>query len=117
MMGTQTAPVVVGSPDPEVFFWKTELGPEAALCSQCGGRGGHWWHPATWALGPEGFAGNCVCVLRIRLVLSQGNEEVPAAAGKGTPAGMMKMKGPMAPLSTVAEQVAAEGLLALASLP
>ena len=117
MTGTQTAPVVVGSPDPEVFFRKTELGPEDALCSQCGGQGGHWWHPATWALGLEGHAGNCVRVLKIPLVLSQGNKEVPAVAGEGTPAGMMRMRGPMTPSSAAAEQVVVEGLLALASPP
>ena len=116
-MGTQTAPVVVGSPDPEVFFWKTELGAEDALCSQCGGWGGHWWHPATWALGLEGRAGNCTCVLRIPLVSSQGNKEVLAVAGEGTPAGMMKTKGPVTPSSAAAEQAAGEGLLALASPP
>ena len=41
MLGTQTAPVVVESPDLEVFFQKTELGAEDALCSQCRGRGSH----------------------------------------------------------------------------
>ena len=55
-------------------------------------------------------------VLRIPLVSSQGNEEVPAVAGEGTPARTIKMKGPVTPSSAAAEQVAAEGLLALASL-
>ena len=48
---------------------------------------------------------------------SQGNEEVPAVAGKGTPARTMKMKCPMTPLSTATEQAAGEVLLALASPP
>ena len=116
MVATQTAPVVVGSPDPDVFFWKTELEAENALCSQCGGQGGHWWYPETWALGLVGWAGNCAHVLRIPLVSSQGNKEVPAAAGMGTPVLMVEMRGWVAPLSAVAEQVAVEGLLALDSL-
>ena len=62
-------------------------------------------------------AQDCTHVLRIPLVSSQGNKEVPAVAGEGTPAGMMKIKGPVTPLNAAAEQAAGEGLLALASPP
>ena len=113
---TQTATVVVGSPDPEVFIRKTTLGAEDTLCNQCGGQGSHWWHPIMWALGLVGHAANYASVLRIPLVSGQGNKEVPAVAGMGVPFGTMEMRGEAAPPSTVAEQVAVEGLLALASL-
>ena len=62
-------------------------------------------YPTTWALGLEGRTGDCAHVLRIPLVLSLGNEEVPAVAGEGTPARTMKIKGPVTPLSVAAEQV------------
>ena len=114
VVATQTAAVVVGSPDPEVLFWKTKLGVEDAMCSQCGGWGGHWWHPATYALG---HAGNCTRVPRIPLVLGQGNKEVPAVAGMGVPIVMVEIRGCMAPSSAIVEQVVVEGLLALESLP
>ena len=116
-VATQAAPVVVWSPNPEVFFRKTELGAEDALCSQCGGWGSHWWHPETWALGPMGCAGHCMHVLRILLVSNQVNKEVPAVTSVETPVGMIRMKGPMTPSSAAAEQAGAEGLLALASPP
>ena len=114
---SQTAPMVVGSPDPEVFFRKTKLGAENALCSQCGGWGDHWWHPEMWAWGLAGRAGNCVHVLRIPLVSSQGNKEVPLVVSEGTPVQMVEMRGRAAPPSPIAELAAVEGLLALASLP
>ena len=117
MEATQTAPVVMGLPDPEVFFWKTELGAVDALCSQCGGRGSHWWHLAIWALRLTRCARNCARVLRIALVSSQGNEEVPAVTCEGTPVWMVEMKGRVAPPSAIAEQAAVEGLLALGSPP
>ena len=41
-------------------------------------------HMGAW--GQRGVQGNCAHVLRIPLVSSQGNEEVPAVAGEGTPA-------------------------------
>ena len=109
--------MVVGSPDPELLIWKTELGAEDALCSQCGGWGGHWWHPTMWALGPAGHTRNCTHILIIPLVLGQGIEEEPAVSGMEVPVGMVEMRGHMAPSSAVAEKVAVEGLLALASLP
>ena len=114
---TQSAAMVVGLPDPEDFFQKTELGAENTLCSKCGGWCGHWWQPATWALGPVRHAGNLMQILRIPLVSGRGKEEVPAAVGVGLPVETVEIMGHMAPLSTVAEQVAAEGLLALVSPP
>ena len=51
MAATQTAAVVVGPPDSDILFQKTELGAEDTMCSQCGGLGSHWWRPKTWANG------------------------------------------------------------------
>ena len=102
MLGTQTAPVVVGLPNPDVFFRKTELEAEDKLFSQCGGWGNHWWHPAMWALGPAGHAGNCAHVLRIPLLSSQGNKVVHAVAGVGTPVRTVEMRGWATPPSAVA---------------
>ena len=68
------------------------------------------------ALGPDGACRNCACPEN-PLVSGQGNEEVPAVAGVGFPVGTVEMRGRVAPSSAVAEQVAAEDLLALASLP
>ena len=74
--------------------------------------------PCNVGLGADGVhAGNCMHILRIPLVSGQGNKEVPAVAGMGVLVGMVEMRGHVAPSSAVAEQVAAEGLLALASLP
>ena len=118
MAGTQTAPVVVGVTRPGGLFPKDQAG-----------GGGHTvqsvWRAgrplvAPCHMGPGAGGGHrklCTHVLRIPLVSSQGNKEVPAVAGKETPAGAMKMKGPVAPSSSAAVQVAAEGLLALASPP
>ena len=80
-VATPTAVLVVGPPDVELLFQKTELGVEDTPCSQCRGWGDHWWHPITWALGPVGHAGNFVVILRIPLMSGQSNEEVPAVAG------------------------------------
>ena len=42
---TQTAALVVGSPDLEVFFRKTKLRGEDTLYTQCRAWGHHWWNP------------------------------------------------------------------------
>ena len=64
-----------------------------------------------------GHAGNCVHVLRLPLVSGQGNKEVPEVSGMGFPVGIVEMRDRVAPQSIVAEQAAAEDLLALASPP
>ena len=68
-------------------------------------------------LGPVGHERNSPKVLRIPLVSGLGNEEVAAVAGMKSSIGMVKMKSLVTPSGTVAKQVVAEGLLALAFPP
>ena len=68
MTATQTAAVMMGSPDLDVFFVKIELEAKDALCSQCVGWGGHWWNHVIWELGAVGHVGNCAYILRIPLI-------------------------------------------------
>ena len=110
---TQTAPVVVGSPDPEVFFWKTELGVEDALCSQCGGWGSHWWHPATWALGPNGACRKLCAYPENPLGVKPREQRGACSHRCGDPCWDVEIRGPAAPPSAVAEQAGSGGPVGL----